>query len=58
MDKCTLVSHHDLASKIQAELVFKYDLNPYLASEMAWDLVEALNLIDVDMDFIEKFLLQ
>ncbi len=47
----------ELFSKIQLELVNRYSVDPKLASEMAWDLIEVLSAIDGDLDIFEKYFL-
>lgn len=45
-------------SKIQAQLVNRYNVDEKLASEMAWDLIEVLSAVDGDIDIFEKYFLQ
>lgn len=47
----------ELFSKIQIELVNRYAIDPRLASEMAWDLVEVLTAINGDVEIFEKYFL-
>jgi hypothetical protein len=51
------MSDIDLFAKIQAELVNRYEVDPNLASEMAWDLIEVLSAVDGDIDIFEKYFL-
>jgi hypothetical protein len=54
-------THEDdttLFLKIQSQLVHRYDVDPKLASEMAWDLVEVLSAIDGNVEILEKYFLQ
>ncbi len=51
------LSHTELFSKIQLELVNRYEVDGKLASEMAWDLMEMLTAIDSDIDILEKYFL-
>jgi hypothetical protein len=47
----------ELFSKIQIELANRYSIDPRLASEMAWDLVEVLTAINGDVEIFEKYFL-
>ena len=47
----------ELFSKIQLELVNRYCVDPQLASEMAWDLIEVLSAVDSNFDIFEKYFL-
>ena len=46
-----------LAEKLKEEISMKYDVEERLASEMAWDLLEIICVIDGDMDALNKFVL-
>ena len=48
----------ELFAKIQLELVNRYQVDPNLASEMAWDLIEVLSAVDGNLDIFEKYFLQ
>lgn len=48
----------ELFAKIQLELVNRYQVDPNLASEMAWDLIEVLSAVEGDFDIFEKYFLQ
>ncbi len=48
----------DLFSRLQAELVVRYNVDSKLASEMASDLIEVLSAVDGDIDIFEKYFLQ
>ena len=48
----------ELFSKIQMELVNRYQVDPNLASEMAWDLIEVLSAVEGNFDIFEKYFLQ
>ena len=48
----------ELFAKIQLELIQRYSVEPSLASEMAWDLIEVLSAIDGNFDIFEKYFLQ
>jgi hypothetical protein len=47
----------ELFSKLQLELVNRYQVDPNLASEMAWDLIEVLSAVDGNFDIFEKYFL-
>jgi hypothetical protein len=47
----------EIFSKIQAELVNRYEIDEKLASEMAWDLLEVLSAVDGNIDIFEKYFL-
>lgn len=47
----------ELFAKIQLELVNRYEIDPNLASEMAWDLLEVLSVVDGNIDIFEKYFL-
>jgi hypothetical protein len=48
----------ELFAKIQMELVNRYQVDPSLASEMAWDLIEVLSAVEGNFDIFEKYFLQ
>jgi hypothetical protein len=48
----------ELFAKIQLQLVNRYSVDPQLASEMAWDLIDVLSAVDSDIDIFEKYFLQ
>lgn len=48
----------ELFAKIQLELVNRYQVDPNLASEMAWDLIEVMSAVDGNFDIFEKYFLQ
>jgi hypothetical protein len=48
----------EIFSKIQFELIQRYSVEPGLASEMAWDLIEVLSAIDGNFEIFEKYFLQ
>ena len=52
------MSEPELFSKIQMELVNRYQVDPTLASEMAWDLIEVLSAVEGNFDIFEKYFLQ
>jgi hypothetical protein len=47
----------ELFSKLQLELINRYQVDPTLASEMAWDLIEVLSAVDGNFDIFEKYFL-
>lgn len=50
-------SDTELFAKIHLELVNRYQVDPKLASEMAWDLMEVLSAVDGNLDIFEKYFL-
>jgi hypothetical protein len=52
------MSEPELFSKIQMELVNRYQVDSTLASEMAWDLIEVLSAVEGNFDIFEKYFLQ
>jgi hypothetical protein len=48
----------ELFAKIQLNLISRYSIEPKLASEMAWDLIDVLTAVDSDIDIFEKYFLQ
>ena len=48
----------ELFTKMQAEIVKRYEIDGRLASEMAWDLLEVLSAVDGDIDMFEKYFLR
>lgn len=46
-----------LFSKIQSQLVQRYEVDPKLASEMAWDLLDVLSAVDGNLEIFEKYFL-
>lgn len=53
-----IMNETELFTKIQAELVTRYDVDERLACEMAWDLLEVLSAVEGDFDIFEKYFLQ
>lgn len=47
----------ELFAKIQLELVNRYQVDPNLASEMAWDFIEVLSAVDGNFEIFEKYFL-
>lgn len=47
----------ELFAKLQMEMVERYQIEPGLASEMAWDLLEVLSAVDGNFDILEKYFL-
>lgn len=54
----TMDNDTELFARIQLELVNRYQVDPNLASEMAWDLMEVLSAVDGNFDIFEKYFLQ
>ena len=48
----------EIFAKIQLQLINRYAVDPRLASEMAWDLIDVLSAVDSDIDIFEKYFLQ
>lgn len=51
------MSETELFAKIQLELVNRYQVDPSLASEMAWDLMDMLSAVDGNFEIFEKYFL-
>jgi hypothetical protein len=51
------VNEVEIFARIQSELVARYSIDPKLASEMAWDLIEVLTAVDGDIEIFEKYFL-
>lgn len=51
------ISDVEIFARIKCELVDRYSIDPNLASEMAWDLIEVLTAVDGDIDIFEKYFL-
>jgi hypothetical protein len=51
------LSETEIFGKIQFELVNRYSIDPKLASEMAWDLIEVLAAVDGNLEILEKYFL-
>jgi hypothetical protein len=49
------VSTADLGSKLCGQIVDRYGIDPRLASEMAWDLLELIDAVDGDRDALDRF---
>jgi len=52
------VNEAEIFAKIQMELVNRYQVDPHLASEMAWDLMDVLSAVDGNFGIFEKYFLQ
>jgi hypothetical protein len=50
-------NERELFSKLQQELVQRYNIDEKLASEMAFDLIDVLSAIDSDIDIFKKYFL-
>jgi hypothetical protein len=46
-----------LFSKIHSQLIERYEVDPKLASEMAWDLLDMLSAVDGNLEIFEKYFL-
>ncbi len=53
----SMMNETEVFAKIQLELVNRYQVDPNLASEMAWDLIEVLSAVDGNFDIFEKYFL-
>lgn len=53
-----MMNEAELFAKIQLELVNRYLVDPNLASEMAWDLIEVMSAVDGNFEIFEKYFLQ
>lgn len=51
------VNEVEIFSRIQSELIARYNIDPKLASEMAWDLIEVITAVDGDIEIFEKYFL-
>ena len=51
------LSNTELGRRITSQIIDKYGIDPRLASEMAWDLLELLDAIDGNLDTLDKFFL-
>ena len=51
------MSETELFAKIQLELVNRYQVDPNLASEMAWDLIDMMSAVDGNFEIFEKYFL-
>ena len=52
------ITETEMFAKIQLQLINRYQVDPKLASEMAWDLIEVMTAVDGDIDIFEKYFLQ
>ncbi len=57
-DSAESINETELFAKIQMELVHRYQVDPGLASEMAWDFLEVLSAVDGNLGIFEKYFLQ
>ncbi len=55
--KIDMINETELFAKIQLQLVDRYQIDPQLASEMAWDFMDVLSAVDGNMDIFEKYFL-
>ena len=47
----------ELGLRLTSQIIDKYGVDPRLASEMAWDLLELLDAVDGDLETLDKFFL-
>jgi hypothetical protein len=58
LDSFDNLNSNDIFIKIQMELIHRYNIDERLASEMAWDLLDVISVIDGDIDLFEKYFLK
>lgn len=51
------LSNNELGRRLTSQIIDRYGIDPRLASEMAWDLLELLDAIDGDLSTLDKFFL-
>ncbi len=51
------VNETEIFAKLQLQLINRYNVDPQLASEMAWDLIEVMCAVDGNMEIFEKYFL-
>ncbi len=51
------LSSADLGQKLCSQISERYGVDPRLASEMAWDLLELLAAVDSDLDTLDRYFL-
>lgn len=51
------LSSLDLGQKLCLQISDRYGVDPRLASEMAWDLLELLAAVDSDLDTLDRYFL-
>lgn len=51
------LSNTEIGLRLTSQIVDKYGIDPRLASEMAWDLLELIDAIDGNLDTLDKFFL-
>lgn len=51
------LSSADLGQKLCTQISDRYGVDPRLASEMAWDLIELLAAVDSDLDTLDRYFL-
>jgi hypothetical protein len=56
-DHLNFIKEIELFPKVQRELVDRYEIDPNLASEMAWDLIEVLGAVDGNFEILDKYFL-
>ncbi len=47
----------DLGPRLVDQISQRYNVDPRLASEMAWDLLELIAAVDGDLETLDKFFL-
>jgi hypothetical protein len=48
---------NDLGNRLCSQISERYGVDPRLASEMAWDLIELLTAVDSDLDTLDRYYL-
>lgn len=51
------LSSLDLTARLSSQICERYEVDPRLASEMAWDLLELLDAVDGNRETLDKFFL-
>lgn len=51
------LSSTELGRRLTSQIIDRYGIDPRLASEMAWDLLELLDAIDGNLEALDKFFL-
>ncbi len=46
-----------LIEKLKSELIYRYEIDESLASEMAFDLLEVMTAVDSNVDIFQKYYL-
>jgi len=53
-----LPSSTDLGQRLSHQIIDRYGIDPRLASEMAWDLLELLDAVDADREVLGRVYLR